>query len=143
MPIEPSLKMSLPIPNLKSRISTAIIFSLRDLRKKGVKTLLVLSKSSNAYIKSQDGLPGFYSVKHDNSCSWFFEVKSQCGLVKSETSLDPEQLEQVSKLELPVDKTPTQFGYYLRRHAQPLLQSLLKDDENCTDELKALLKPDF
>ena len=108
-----------------------------------MKTLLVLSKSSNAYIKSQEGLPGFYSIKHDNSCSWFFEVKSQCGFLKSEASLDPEELEEVSKLELPVDKTPTQFGYYLRRNAQSLLQSLMKDDENCTVELKALLKPDF
>ena len=143
MPIEESLKMALPIPGLKSRISTAIIFSLCDLRKKGIMTLLTLSKSSNAYIKSQEGLPGFYSIKHDNSCSWFFEVKSQCSFLINEAILDQSELEERSWLELPVNKTPTQFGNYLRKNAYTWLQSLLKDDENCTEELKTLFTPDF
>jgi len=95
------------------------------LRKKGVKTLLTLSKSSNAYIKSQEGLPGFYSIKHDNSCSWFFEVKSQCGFLKNESNMEPFELEKMSKLELPVGKAPTQFGNYLRKNAYTWLQSLL------------------
>ena len=95
MPIDDSLKMALPIPGLQSRISSAHIFSLQELRKKGIKILLVLSKSTNAYIKSQDGLPGFYLTEHDNSSSWLFDVKNAYGA--------------------PLDKTPVQTGYYLRK----------------------------
>ena len=89
LPIDRAHKMALPIPGLKSRISSAIVWSLRDLRKKGVMTLLILSKSSNAYIKSQDGLRGFYSIKHENSDSWAYEVMGVFGFL-SDTNIDPE-----------------------------------------------------
>ena len=52
MPINAALVHKLPIPGLRSRLSTAIIFSLCDVRKSGIRTLLLLSKNSNAYIKS-------------------------------------------------------------------------------------------
>ena len=97
-----------------------------------------MSKSTNAYIKSQDGLPGFYSTEHDNSSSWFFEVRHAYGIMK----MDPSMQSKLRSINAPLDKTPVQFGYYLRRNEPELLQSLTKESL-CPKKLRSLTVPDF
>ena len=58
------LKDSLPIPGIKSRLSSAIVLSFYSRRKKVVTLMLVLSRESRAYIISQEGLPGFLVEKY-------------------------------------------------------------------------------
>ena len=82
MPVDKTLVHDTPIPGLRSRISTAIIFGLKDLKKSGIKTLLLLSKTSNTYIKSQDGLPGFFKVKHTSNETWFFELITKSAVLE-------------------------------------------------------------
>ena len=63
---EKKLKDSLPIPGIKSRLSSAIILSFYSRRKKVVSLMLVLSRESRAYIISQEGLPGFLVEKYNS-----------------------------------------------------------------------------
>ena len=49
---ETSLKDSLPIPGIKSRLSSAIVLSFYSRRKKVISLVLVLSRASRAYIIS-------------------------------------------------------------------------------------------
>ena len=97
-----------------------------------------MSKSTNAYIKSQDGLPGFYSTEHDNSSSWFFDVRNGYGIIK----MEPGMQEKLRSINVPLDKTPVQFGYYLRRNEPELFQSLT-EDSLCPKELRSLNVADF
>ena len=66
---------ALPIPNLKSRLSTSIIFSYQDRRKAVVKLLLILCHSGRAFVITQDGLKGFLMTNHDNIASWLIELR--------------------------------------------------------------------
>ena len=73
--VEQDLKHSLPIELLKSRLATALVFSLFDRRKQVLKLLLTISKSSRTFIITQEGLPGFLLTFHDNIGSWLNELK--------------------------------------------------------------------
>ena len=69
----------LPIPGLQSRLSTALIWSRFDSAKVTLKTLLLLSRGSHAYIISQDGLRGFMPTQYEDFASKMFP-KSQMHL---------------------------------------------------------------
>ena len=70
--VERSLKDSLPIPRLRSRLASAIVLSFHGRKKKVIKDVLVLSRASHAYIISQEGLPGFLMPKYDTLTSLMF-----------------------------------------------------------------------
>ena len=57
--VDRSQRHSLPIPRLQSLLASATIFSFKGLRKDVIVVLIVLSRSSRAYIITQEGLPGF------------------------------------------------------------------------------------
>ena len=131
MPIDESHReFNLPIPSLQSEISSAIIWSLLDLQREGVKTLLVLSKSSNAYIKTKAGLPDFFLVDHDNCYSWFYEYKHEYCL-------------EQGRVESLKDKNLIQFAIWLRRNDHERMQGFLPCLEWCPEEVKELSKPDL
>ena len=67
--VKPSLRHSLPSDLIKSRLSTALVWSAFGLQKKVVVVLMVLSKRSRAFVISQRGLPGFLVTRHDNIAS--------------------------------------------------------------------------
>ena len=70
--IEKKLKDSLPIPGIKSRLSSAIVLSFYSRRKKVISLVLVLSRASRAYIISQEGLPGFLVEKYSTLSQLMF-----------------------------------------------------------------------
>ena len=74
--VEPDWYHALPFHLLKSRISTAIVLSYYDTKKKAVKMTMVLSKSSRAYIITQGYLQGFLLERHENVMSWLFDLKT-------------------------------------------------------------------
>ena len=59
MEISPEFKHALPLPFLESRHVSAKIFGMLDTKKKSISILLLLSKSSRAFVITQKGLPGF------------------------------------------------------------------------------------
>ena len=59
---------------IPSRLSTAVIFSFKGRKKPVIKMLLILSKSSRAFIITQGGLPGFLLNHHNNSASCLYEI---------------------------------------------------------------------
>ena len=80
LPLDKSRKDNLPFPTLKSRISTAIILTFKGLQKEVVVIAIKLSKSSRAYIISQEGLPGFLKVRYTNSDSWIYDLLGSAAL---------------------------------------------------------------
>ena len=60
---EDSLRHSLPVPGIKSRLATSIALSYFCRRKNVIKLLLTLSRKGRAFIISQIGLPGFLVEK--------------------------------------------------------------------------------
>ena len=72
MTVDPALRHSLPSERIKSRLSHAKIWRLFGLKKDTVKTLILLSRHSRAFILTQR-LDGFLIVKHEHSASWFFD----------------------------------------------------------------------
>ena len=74
-PVEQQHKKDLPLNKLRSRLVTAVIFGLHGRKIKVIKMLLTLSKSSRAFIITQNGLKGFLSEHHNNRFSWFYELQ--------------------------------------------------------------------
>ena len=70
--VEQELIHSLPFPSIKSRLCTAYICTHFDIRKRAVVVLIKLSKSSRAFIITQNGLPGFLLHQFDNTPSFVF-----------------------------------------------------------------------
>ena len=70
------LTHSLPFGELKSRLCIAIILGHLARKKQVIKLMLILNKSSRAFIITQDGLPGFLIPNHDNKQSFFFELEN-------------------------------------------------------------------
>ena len=60
---------SLPIPHLPSRLASATIWSFQGVKRDVIVLLILMSRSSRAYIITQEGLPGFlpteYASFHD------------------------------------------------------------------------------
>ena len=70
--VDKSLKDALPIPGIKSRICSAIIFGYLNKKKKVIAIVNVLNKSGRAYIVTQIGLPGFLTPHYPNLASLMF-----------------------------------------------------------------------
>ena len=60
------LKDALPFKGLNSRHASAVICKQYGRRKEVMKMNLLMSRSSRAFIISQNGLEGFVNAKHDN-----------------------------------------------------------------------------
>ena len=58
-PVKKKDRHCLPTQRIKSRLCTAEIWSFFGLKKEVIKMLLVLGKSSRAFIVTQEGLKGF------------------------------------------------------------------------------------
>ena len=139
MPFDKSLVHLTPIPNLRSRLSSAIIFSQLELKKSGIKILLLLSKTSNTYIKTSDGLPGFFKERHTEPLSWAFEVRNRSMVIEESDNIE-EFATQYLETDLPTHLTVTKFDWFLRRNMLPMIQSIANPP---TPEKEALLIPDF
>ena len=72
LPVSAGLIHSLPFPSIKSRLCTAYIWTHFDIRKRAVAVLIKLSRSSRAFIITQQGLPGFLLSHFDNIQSFEF-----------------------------------------------------------------------
>ena len=57
---------SLPFPAIKSRLSTAHMFSFYGRVKSSLKLGIVLSVGSRAYIITQEALPGFLTTRYES-----------------------------------------------------------------------------
>ena len=57
--VSPEFTHALPLPCLESRHVSAKIFGMLNTKKKSISILLLLSKSSRAFVITQKGLPGF------------------------------------------------------------------------------------
>ena len=73
IPISKAHRHSLPFAKIKSRLCTAIILGFQGRQKLIVKMLIVLSKSSRAFIITQEGLPGFLIKHHVSEADFFVE----------------------------------------------------------------------
>ena len=69
-----ALRHSLPSDRIRSRLCHAKVWENFGLKKDAVKTLILLSRHSRAFIITQ-GLNGFLLDNHTCSESWFFEFK--------------------------------------------------------------------
>ena len=63
--VETKLRHKLPSDRIPSRLSHAQIWALLKVKKEVIKTLLLLSTSSRAFIITQNGLQGFVQDYHD------------------------------------------------------------------------------
>ena len=71
----PEYRKALPFSKIRSRLPTAIILSLYGRKIKVIRVMLTVSKSSHAFIVTQDFLKGFLLNSHCNSASWFYEYE--------------------------------------------------------------------
>ena len=67
--VDEQLIHSYPIPGLKSRLSSAVIFSYLGLKKDVSRIVMVLSRRSRAYMITQGFLAGFLSLNYENLTS--------------------------------------------------------------------------
>ena len=74
--VDKSLKHSLPFPGLKSLLSSAIVLSFLNKKKKVIALINVLSRGGRAYILSQGGLNGFLTPRYDTLSSLLFSELS-------------------------------------------------------------------
>ena len=73
--VNQSQRHDLPFPGIKSRLVASIILGFDGCRNMVVSLSIRLSKSSRAFIISQNCLPGFIFQKHHNITSWLYEFK--------------------------------------------------------------------
>ena len=94
--VNQSQRHDLPFPAIKSRLVTSIILGFNGCRNMVVSLSIRLSKSSRAFIISQNCLPGFIFQKHHNITSWLYEFKMSEKFRKSlEVQISQEHAENI------------------------------------------------
>ena len=105
--IDPQRKDALPIPEIPSRVATAIALSYSGREKEVISKLLQLNKAGRDFIVSQKGLPGFILKDGDYSqaCRREFQLletsdefrQELLGFAYSQDKIDalPEKLKQL------------------------------------------------
>ena len=73
--VNQSDRHDLPFPRLKSRLASSIVLGYHGCRSTVVSLSIRLSKSSRAYILTQECLPGFVLPKHETLTSCLYELK--------------------------------------------------------------------
>ena len=74
--VDPSLRHGLPSDRIKSRLSHAKIWELYGIKKDTIRTLIILSRNSRAFVLTQRlTLDGFLIDYHVCIASWFFEFQ--------------------------------------------------------------------
>ena len=80
-----------------------------------------MSKSSNTFIKSSGGLPGFLLQKHTDCYSWAFDIQWKSAVL-DEIDRVEFFFDKYGHIDLPTNVTRDRFDFFLRRTMMEMLQ---------------------
>ena len=140
--VDPALRHSLPSDRISSRLSHAKIWELFGLKRDTVKTLVLLSRHSRAFILTQ-GLNGFLLECHDCSASWFFDFcfsPTMRNRIVNDIP-EPEQVSEVLPLLAELSTADEKEAFLKRCH--PTVYVYFLRSTGRTDEVDALWSYDI
>ena len=133
-----SLRHSLPLPGVNSRLASAVIPGFYGRRKKVIKTVIVLNRASRTYIITQGGLPGFLLEQYDTLESLMYNEHHMTVRFQSELITDLRKEEIESLIEDLMKQQTFHEKLSLLKHSYPSLYVAYLVSESKSEELLAL-----